>query len=125
MSKLADAFRAAGIHNVFALTGHGQVYISWFPSDRVFSARYQVVRRGYRTDPNAHWHDNGHKTFSYYGGAQYKREALAQAKAWAKDRYGIPEDAWAPSPFGGGDFVQRDLLESRKAEVGYGRKRSA
>jgi hypothetical protein len=134
MSKLADALRAAGIHNTWHLVGRGRPYLSFTP----YQGRggggdwWQVVVPGRKTDPNAHWMQHGNKTFTVFRyseagktRAENKAAALTAAKAWVEERFGISSDAWVPSPFGAGEYVPRDLLEARKAEIGYGRKRSA
>jgi hypothetical protein len=54
------------------------------------SARWQVVRPGYKTDPEGHWEDDGHKTFSVLSRDVKESQRLA-AIDWASYRYGIEE----------------------------------
>lgn len=92
--------KTVGVFNGHAIAALApdQVYISFSPSQTgrgAMSARYQVVRIGYRTDPNAHFLDNGHKTFS--AGIR-KEQALRDAMEWADKRYGKRE--WLRDPYG-------------------------
>ena len=124
MSKITDKLNEAGIYNAHGFAGHGNVYIVYTPNDNMrggLSARWQVDRPGYRTDPDAHWQDRGCKTFDLFnvGGTHKEKKeiAFAEAKAWASERYGITE--WARTPFGSwmdANFVKARLKELLEAE---------
>jgi hypothetical protein len=104
--SVLDDFRAAGVVNSWEFYGHGRPYISYVSGGGrgQLSSRVQVVRPGYRTDTsaNAHFLDNGHKTFELYHHpgttSERKTAAIAEAQTWAGARYGISE--WARDPFG-------------------------
>jgi hypothetical protein len=65
------------------------------PGRGFVSAAWQVCRPGYKTNPDGHWQDNGHQTFTI-GLRHTAAEAETAAKAWAEERYGITE--WAKIP---------------------------
>lgn len=112
MSKLTEGFRDIGTYNDHGFFDRGRVFVSYGPGDKWFSPRWQVVRPGFKTDPDAHWKDNGHKTF-YVWRRDEKAAQLEAAKAWAGEKYGITE--WARSPFGGwGDAA---FVKARTAEL--------
>jgi hypothetical protein len=53
-------------------------------------AAWQVIRPGFRTDPDGYWRDHGHKTFTVYS----RDDRIAkgeEAKEWASKQYGIAE----------------------------------
>lgn len=63
------------------------------------SAYWLVSSPSHQTDPGGHWRDYGRKTFYLFGRgthAEVKAEALAQAQAWAAERYGVT--AWSKVP---------------------------
>lgn len=64
-------------------------------------ASWAVIRPGFKTDPNAHWMDHGTKTFKVYTPSDKadKEAQLAQAIAWATERYGY--DTWVRCQFPG------------------------
>lgn len=105
MSKASDALREAlnvvNGHDVAKLArtaGLPDVYLTYHPNEygrRGRFARWAVVRPGFKTDPTAHWEDRGCKTFTVYE-RDHKPVQLAEAKAWAGERYGV--EAWATIP---------------------------
>jgi hypothetical protein len=119
VSKLTEQLRSVGIVNPWQFAGRGNVYIDYTPANNGRggrSARWQVTRPGFRTDPNGAWYNNGHKTFWVYSRAD-KEPKLFEAKAWASERYGIKE--WARTPFGSwmdAEFVKKRLAELKSAQ---------
>lgn len=96
----------------------GQVYIDYWAAHSVVPARWAVIRVGYKTDPDAHWSDRGHKSFglTHEPGrtfAQDKAAALQAAQRWAEERYGIV--AWKRTPFGG--WGEETFVDARLAEL--------
>jgi hypothetical protein len=124
MSKLTESFRAVGVINPHDFYGHGNVFITYAPTEggRVWGARWRVARPGFQTDPKAAWYDYGNKTFQVwapYGEkhSEVKRAVLAEAQAWASQRYGITE--WKRDPFGSygdAEFVVNRIKEL-KAQI--------
>lgn len=119
MSKLTEQLRSLGVFNSYEFAGQtGQVWIEYYPAESGRAARYGryvVHRRGYKTDPKAHWLDYGNKTFPS-ASREEKPERLKEAVAWASARYHIKE--WARTPFGGwmdAEFVQRRIAELKAA----------
>src|SRR5579859_7779389 len=116
MSKLTDQLNALGMHNAWEFAGHGNVFISFTPTDSGRggrSAHYSVIRPGYKTDPEkSHWRDNGNKTETV-GFDKDKAQVLAELKAWAGQRYKISE--WARTPFG--TWMDAKFVEKRMAEL--------
>jgi hypothetical protein len=75
-------------------------------------AAWQVIRPGFRTDPNGYWRDYGHKTFNVYGREQKEAKRL-EAIAWASERYDFDPEDWVPSPFGrASGWFPRPVLEA-------------
>lgn len=61
------------------------------------SAAWQVVGIGFLTNPDGHWRDYGHRTFTVYAREQKEPQRMA-AIAWATEQgYGT---VWMPDPFG-------------------------
>lgn len=124
MSKLTEELRQIRVFNDhgFFNDGGDRVYIGYAPATTGLGSRagYWSVHRfidgqEIKTDPDAHWRDYGHKTFSAYGNKK-RADALAEAQAWAGERFGITE--WTRSPFGGyGDtaFVKARLKALRES----------
>ena len=120
MSKLADALRAMRVFNDhdlltrFAADRRMAVCVSYIPHEAqmVNAARSQVSSPFFDTDRNAHWSDNGCKTF-----AGNRAESMPLALAWAQKKYGITE--WAPSPFGRAKVPKeiRDAAERAATEA--------
>lgn len=120
MSKATDVFRAAKVFNSHNFYGHGNVYITYTPNDYGRggrSAYWAVCRPGFKTDAEAHWRDYGNKTFTLYRHqgthAQRRAASLADAQAWAAERYGITE--WAKDPYG--SFGEAGFVKARIAEL--------
>jgi len=112
-SKLLEQLDAANTQNPYLFAGRGNVYVVFVAATKGRGSRgayFSVVRPGFMTDPNAHWMDNGCKTFSAAG---RKAEALAEALAWAGERYKITD--WAKTPFG--SWMSADVIKARLAEL--------
>lgn len=86
------------------------------------SAAWQVILPGRRTDTEAAWYDNGHKTFIVSDfGDRTKENQLAAALTWASERYGVTD--WvrltllgtAYVPCEAHVIVMTDLKAARKA----------
>ena len=93
-----------------------QVFVVYSPAVHGLSSqspKWQVVIPGKRTDPSAHWQDNGCKTFGvYYSVTPERREdARLKAIAWATEEYGITE--WERSAFG--SWHPKGTLERARA----------
>lgn len=85
----------------FCRKGGGRLFISYQsrPPGRMGTCMisgWKVVGIGFKTDPEAHFLDYGCKRFSC--GSHDKETRLAEAKAWATEKYGITE--WIRDPFG-------------------------
>jgi hypothetical protein len=85
------------------------------------SAAWQVVRPGFKTDPNGHWRDYGHKTFTVYV-TEEKEARLAEAIEWATKRYGITEWVKGPAGFGGTYYVPKATYDVAMAALKAARK---
>lgn len=102
--KLRELLQEIKIYNDYELLGAKRLktsvpFISLTSGGRSFSTRWHVVRVGFKTDLNAHWSDNGCKTFIAYGNtAAARNAALAEAQTWAGERYKITE--WVKTPYG-------------------------
>jgi len=75
---------------------------------------WQVIRAGFKTDPEGHWSNRGHKTFLLpYGRVREEKEPTRfQAIAWASERYNFDPEDWVPSPFGrASGWFPRPVLE--------------
>lgn len=99
-----DTLRRLGLINPYAVAKAGpepRVLIDYRPQDlsRVgHHARWQVCDMGFKTDPDGHWDDYGHKTFDCYSPRKDKEQMRVEAIAWATEQYGIVE--WEKSPYG-------------------------
>jgi hypothetical protein len=120
MSKLTESFKQLRIFNEWDFAGHGNVYITFIPQDNGrggHGSKYQVIRPGFKTDSNGPWYEYGHKTFTPSShrklGTNGKAEALAEAKKWAGDRYGILE--WDKTPYG--SWMDAALVDARVKEL--------
>ncbi len=103
--KARQEHRRANPRNSHDQVGRGGVYIHHVAREgrTPFPSRWQVIRPGYKTDPNASWYDHGRKTFTHSGGDS-KKAAFAEAQAWAGNRYGIKN--WKRN--GVGDYINAD-----------------
>lgn len=116
-TKLRELFSTVGVfnpHNFAAVEG-APVYVSYRKeeSGRAYqSAAWQVIRVGLKTDPDAHWRDQGNATFGVYRRDQKATQEVA-AKAWASERYGVTE--WAKTPYG--TWMDKTFVEKRVAEL--------
>lgn len=125
MSRVTAAQRsqALGIRNAYVLTmrysnetGLTGVYLSYRTAQKgrwFRSAAWQVIRPGYRTDPEAHWTDHGHKTFDVFRPGDQKGTRLAEAQEWAGARYGVTE--WVKIPGFPGDVFPAEIAAWYKA----------
>lgn len=71
---------------------HGllSVYIEAYPVHGVFPACWQVVRPGYKTDPNAAGWMRGRKTFIFLSGKD-KLTSEQNARNWASAHFGVED----------------------------------
>lgn len=96
-------WRALGVFNSYQLCESGgmSVYVAYTGASTgraARSARWQVIRPGYRTDPKGHWLDGYNKTYTVSGRAD-KESKRMEAIAWAAARYRIEGD-WERDPWG-------------------------
>ncbi len=105
-----DALRAIGIFNghnaMTAAKAAGydgpDILLTYAPTDTGRggrSAYWRVSSLSHKTDPDGHWQDYGHKTFTVWGTgthAEIKTRTLKSAQEWAAARYGVTE--WAKVP---------------------------
>ena len=78
-----------------------RVFIDYRPQDLSRAghpARWQVCGIGFKTDPDGHWEDYGHKTFNCFRPSKDKEFMRLEAVAWASEKYGVEE--WEKSPYG-------------------------
>ena len=97
--------RERKIHNAYNLAKvqiEPKVFIPYSPQEIGMAsqfAKWQVYRIGWKTDPEAHWTNDGQKTFNVFRPATpEKEEQRLAAISWATEKYGISE--WERSPFG-------------------------
>jgi len=79
-------------------TPQGQVFVSYRPGDSWHSPGWHVSRKGYILSDDKF---RPAKEFVSWEGStakERKEQALADAQAWASERYGITE--WGKDPFG-------------------------
>lgn len=108
MSKFTNELKDLSIHNESGFYETGRVYIVYSPSTTgrlSRSARWIVCRPGYKTDPDAHFMDNGNKVFSVWGASgmslkELRAQKLKEAQQWVEEMYG-PVTEWKKDPFGG------------------------
>lgn len=117
MSKVTDHLREHHIYNehTFATAvrnrGGVGVFISFLAATTgraSESAKFQVIDPGKRTDPDAFWRDNGHKTFMPYSHNGDKAQTRVAAVAWAAEYTGTEVDQWVPGPFRGSVVLKSD-----------------
>lgn len=110
VSEKLKNLRAKRVFNSHELVGHGGVYLYYInpPYRDPAPRRTQVVRVGYRNDPNGAWWDHGSKSF-----VGPRKESLPKAIEWAKKHYGIKE--FKRDPFG--NYVDAELLKRRLKEL--------
>lgn len=99
--KLRELLALKNIHNDFELVGDtdGKIpfvmFRSGYKKKNVISA-WQVLATNRRTDPEGQYRDGFNKTFPVDD--QVRLTALAQAKQWAEEHYGVAD--WVKTPFG-------------------------
>ena len=87
------------------------------------SPSWQVIRAGFKTDPEGHWSNHGHKTFLLpYGQVREEKEPTRiQAIAWASETFRLDSEDWVPSPFGRAyGWFPRPVLEAVLAAIQRG-----
>jgi hypothetical protein len=112
MSKLTDKLRERGVFNPHNFYGP-QPYIGQRVkggSRDVVPSSWQVHKAGLSL--STAWYDYGAKSFSYSGVAS-RKEALAEAIAWASERFGIKN--WAKDPFG--SYGDAEYIRNRIKEL--------
>lgn len=117
MSKLTEKLNAIGMHNSYEFfVDEPYIYISLRGGSRdVIPSSYKVSKCG--VSLSEAWYDYGAKSFSFCN-RESKKEALEEAKKWAREKFGITE--WARNPFGDyGDanFIQRRIEELTKPKL--------
>lgn len=110
MSKLTEQLREKRVSNPYDFY-NGQPYITYHSHDRrsCTPSCWAVIKRGLTLSDA--WHDYGARTFSGFGN---RKGALAEAQAWAAERFGIK--VWARDPFGSygdADFIKQRIKELR------------
>lgn len=81
--EYARALRTVGVYISYRPQANGRAY---------HPAAWQIIRPGFSTDPDGHWRDDGHKTFTVYAPATAEKQAkLEEAKAWVGEKYGYRE----------------------------------
>lgn len=129
MSRFTDELRALKVANPHGFYGKGHVFIAYTPADYGRGGRgahWQVHRPGFETDPGGDWYNHGRKTFQVWAAhgkshAETKRAVLAEAQAWASERYGITE--WKRDPFG--SYGDAEFVTHRTKELKAGLKERA
>jgi hypothetical protein len=98
----------------FCKVGGGRLFISYQPRPQGRMGigsipGWKVVGIRFHTDPEADFLDHGCKRFTC--GTRDKEAGLAEAKAWATEKYGITE--WIRDPFGAwqDESVYRKVME--------------
>jgi len=112
-----DEWRALNIFNPYDLciAGGKGVYVAYTPqiTGRMSrSAKWQVIKPGFKTDPDGHWTHDGHKTFSVSRREDKEGNRLA-ALAWASEQFSIKE--WEKDPWG--DYHPQGTLEAAQASA--------
>lgn len=116
--KLREMLLESRVHNdheLFKVVNPTPPVISHVTSSKWESPRWRVWRVGRKVDPNAHWKDNGAKTFliSCVGDetpGQAKNRAFNAAVAWASEKYTRWSDEWVKTPLG--SWAPKDALEA-------------
>jgi hypothetical protein len=107
-------------HDIAEL-GPDKLYLHWSPqvSGRYYRpAYYAVIRIGFKTDPRAHWQQDGHKWFCTYE-YEYNRERTVEAAmVWADQSYGRRE--WVRDP--NGSYQDARALEAVRLRIKDHRK---
>jgi hypothetical protein len=115
MSKLTEQLKTIGVYNAWGFAAKGVPYIEYFPADngRLTShyAYWAVVRPGFKVDPDNFLH-NYHQEFTVTC-RENKAKALAEAQAWAGQRYSISE--WAKTPYG--SYMDAGYVKQRIADL--------
>jgi hypothetical protein len=111
MSKLTEALRARGVYNSWEFFGN-EPYISFCSADSraCRPATFSVHKRDKKLSDA--WYDYGAKSFCFSGG-EGKKEAFAEAQAWASNHFNI--QAWARNAFG--EWGEAEFVRMRTAEI--------
>ena len=112
--RLMEEAKIHNSHNIASLT-KDKIFICFTPAMTgrgSFPAGYSIVHIGHKTDPKGHWRDYGDKTFNI-GGRADKEEALAEAIAWANERFGKRE--WVRDPYG--SYQEESAIEAVLSEI--------
>jgi len=114
MSKTSEILREMKIYNShellvrFGEKRKTDICISYHPGFGIFGPAWQVYSPSHATDPKAHWHYLGQKSFS-------GRDSLPDALKWAGEKYGIAE--WAPDPTDPSTKIPKSVREKALAAV--------
>ena len=117
VKELRERLRAMRVFNDyeilvrFGVEGR-DVVVRYHPGGDLGSMCYRtsVYSPSFKTDPNAHWTNNGTKTF-----LGNRASTLHVCLAWASEQYGV--EAWVTSPFGGAKIPAEVLKAARAAAV--------
>jgi hypothetical protein len=113
MTSTKDKWKTFGVsnpHNLVSLyateTGNVGVFLHKSTNDgsRLMTGvphGYQVIRPGFKTDPEGPWTNHGHKTF--YAGRDWG-QAFQEAVAWATERFNLSGEFVPITGFGTARF---------------------
>ncbi len=98
-SRFSEALRALRIYNDHALLKRfgekgRDVWLGYSPPGRAEAQKTRVMSPSHKTDPKAHWTNDGCKTF-----VGRRAESMPKAMAWASANYRV--DEWVSSPLFG------------------------
>jgi len=116
MNITKNTLRTINIVNAYCFA-HGHIFIDYYPAMTGLgsrSAKWVVIKGNEKTDLNAAWYDNGHKTFTVFR-REEKAGQLTAAIKWATKKYGIKK--WASTPVGSwmdDGFVTARMLEIKR-----------
>lgn len=112
MSKLTEQLRERGVFNPYEFYG-SEPSIGFRAnqgSRDVIPSAWRVSKRGVKLSDA--WYDHGTMSFSCCG-VESRKQALAEAQAWATEKFGIKE--WRRDPFGG--YGEAAFIKRRIAEI--------
>lgn len=91
------------------------VGLVYTPGTNVFSARWSLIRPGYRTDPD-NIHHGGRK--QWVGVGRENRTAVRdEAIAWCNQRYDYGDAKWVTSGLGDGSYVPEFVAQWLKRRL--------
>jgi hypothetical protein len=111
VSKLTEKLRTVGVFNPYGFYGDHPYIGSRAREARACRCAAWMVHKKNEVLDNA-WYNYGARAFTH-GGRESKKKALADAQAWASDKFGIKE--WARDPFG--SYGEASFVKARVAEL--------